>query len=204
MSKHTHTYLALGDSYTIGDSLPLYDSFPYQLVQLLRARGHHFHAPEMVAKTGWTTSELAEHLIHTRLNPQYDFVTLLIGVNNQYREEKMKDYKNDFEFLLKKAIHFAAEKSQHVIVLSIPDWGVTPFAEGRDRNKIATEIDAYNAINSNLAGRYHCQYLNITTGTRETENDATLLAEDKLHPSAKEYQRWAAAAADKFKTEIAK
>ena len=90
MSKHTHTYLALGDSYTIGDSLPLYDSFPYQLVQLLRAQGHHFHAPEMVAKTGWTTSELAEHLIHTQLNPQYDFVTLLIGVNNQYREEKIR------------------------------------------------------------------------------------------------------------------
>ena len=204
MSKHTHTYLALGDSYTIGDSLPLYDSFPYQLVQLLRAQGHHFHAPEMVAKTGWTTSELAEHLIHTRLNPQYDFVTLLIGVNNQYREEKIEDYKNDFEFLLKKAIHFTAEKSQHVIVLSIPDWGVTPFAEGRDRNKIATEIDAYNVINSNLAERYHCQYLNITQGTREAENDATLLAEDKLHPSAKEYQRWATAAADKFKTEISK
>ena len=204
MSKHTHTYLALGDSYTIGDSLPLYDSFPYQLVQLLRDRGHHFHAPEMVAKTGWTTSELAEHLIHTRFNPQYDFVTLLIGVNNQYREEKIEDYENNFEFVLKKAIHFSAEKSQHVIVLSIPDWGVTPFAEGRDRNKIATEVDAYNTINSNLAERYHCQYLNITPGTREAENDKTLLAEDKLHPSAKEYQRWAAAAADKFKTEISK
>jgi lysophospholipase L1-like esterase len=202
MSKHIHSILALGDSYTIGESLPLYESFPYQAVQLLRRAGYAFHAPEIVAKTGWTTTELAEHLIHTELNAQYDFVTLLIGVNNQYRGLNADDYASDFEFLLKKALHFAGDKAEHVIVLSIPDWGVTPFAEGRDRKQIADEIDRFNDINKSIGEKYNCRYVDITGGTREAATDETLVAADKLHPSAKEYERWAAAVAERIVAEI--
>lgn len=196
MSKHIHSLLALGDSYTIGESLPLHESFPYQLVQMLRKKGFAFHAPEIVAKTGWTTTELAEHLIHTQLNLQYDYVTLLIGVNNQYRGLSSSDYADDFEFLLKKAIHLAGEKAAHVIVLSIPDWGVTPFAEGKNRSKIALEINEFNAIKRSISEKYRCHYIDITPGTREAATDETLVATDKLHPSAKEYERWAEAVAD--------
>ena len=129
MTKHIFSFLALGDSYTIGEAVPIYESFPYQTVQLLRAAGLHFYAPEIVAKTGWTTFELAEHILHSKLNEHYDFVTLLIGVNNQFRGLSTEDYTTDFEFLLHKAIHFADEKNDRVIVLSIPDYGVTPFAK---------------------------------------------------------------------------
>lgn len=191
MSKHTYSYLALGDSYTIGESLPIHESFPYQTVQLLRRQGHSFHAPEIVAKTGWTTFELAEHLIHTQLNASYDFVTLLIGVNNQYRGLLVGEYATDFEFLLKKAIHFAAERPERVIVLSIPDWGVMPFANGKDTDKIATEIDTYNRINREIAAHYNCRYYDITEGSRQAKFDTSLVAADNLHPSAKEYARWA-------------
>jgi lysophospholipase L1-like esterase len=204
MSKHIHSYLALGDSYTIGESLPLHESFPYQAVQQLRKKGHAFHAPEIVAKTGWTTAELAEHLIHTQLNHLYDFVTLLIGVNNQYRGLGSDDYASDFEFLLKKALHFAGEKTDHVIVLSIPDWGVTPFAEGRDRKQIASEIDGFNSINKTISEKFSCQYIDITPGTREAANEEALLAADKLHPSGKEYERWAVNVAELIGSTISK
>jgi lysophospholipase L1-like esterase len=196
MSKHTYSYLALGDSYTIGESLPIHENFPYQTVQILRKQGHSFHAPEIVAKTGWTTFELAEHLIHTQLNPSYDFVTLLIGVNNQYRELSAEDYTSDFEFLLKKAIHFAGEKHDHVIVLSIPDWGITPFANGKNARKIQKEIDEYNTINKRITLEHNCQYIDITPWTREAQQSSELLAADKLHPSAKEYARWAESVAE--------
>lgn len=191
MSKHISSYLALGDSYTIGEGLPLHESFPYQVVQMLRSKGHHLHAPEIIAKTGWTTSELAAHLIHTRLNLSYDFVTLLIGVNNQYRELSAEDYALDFEFLLKKAIHFASENAQHVIVLSIPDWGQTPFAQGRDEEKITAEIDAFNNINKLISEKHNCHYIDITPESREVKDYPALLTTDKLHPSGEAYKTWA-------------
>ena len=140
MTKHHFTYLALGDSYTIGESVALHQSFPYQTVQLLRKNGLHFHAPEIVAQTGWTSFELAEHLLHTSLNDTYDFVTLLIGVNNQYRGLGIEDYHNNFEFLLKKSLHYTSDKPERVIVLSIPDWTATPFfGKNNDATKVGKE-----------------------------------------------------------------
>lgn len=189
MSKHFYSYLALGDSYSIGEAVPIYESFPYQAVQLLRKDGLHFHAPEIVARTGWTTFELADHLIHHRLNDHYDFVTLLIGVNNQYRGLALDDYESDFEFLLKKALHFAGSKN--VFVISIPDWGTTPYAEGKDRKKIAAEIDAYNAAKKTITERYGVKFIDITSSQREDGEDAGYIAQDKLHPSGKEYAKWA-------------
>jgi lysophospholipase L1-like esterase len=191
MTRHHFSYLALGDSYTVGEGVPIFDSFPYQLVQLLRKKGFHFNAPEIVAKTGWASSELAERILHTTFSEKYDFVTLLIGVNNQYRKQPLKDFESDFDFLLKKAIHFADEQPSKVIVLSIPDWSVTPYAEGADIMKVAREIDEFNAAKKAIAEKYQVRYINITEDTRKMCDDLSLVASDGLHPSGKEYALWA-------------
>jgi lysophospholipase L1-like esterase len=191
MPKLNYTFLSLGDSYTIGESVLPQENFPNQTVKLLNKVGYEFASPEIIAKTGWTTDELQTAInAHTFL-PKYDFVTLLIGVNNQYRGRTVENYKSEFEILLKQAIQFAENNTNHVIVLSVPDWGSTPFAEGRDRNKITKEIDEYNSANKMIADKFKVHYINITPGTREAANDNSLLAADRLHPSAKEYQRWA-------------
>ena len=191
MSDKSYTFLALGDSYTIGESVSANDNFPNQVVQLLRKVGFDFRTPEIIAKTGWTTDELLAAIHNQNLLVKYDFVTLLIGVNNQYRGRTVDNYKTEFENLLKQAIQFADDNKNHVIVLSIPDWGVTPFAEGRDRQQISNEIDNYNAANKQIAERYGVQYLDITPWTREAATGISLLANDGLHPSGKEYKRWA-------------
>lgn len=189
--KEPLTYLALGDSYTIGEGVPIYESFPYQTEQLLRQAGKDINAPEIVAKTGWTTDELENGINKTQLKKQYHFVSLLIGVNNQYRGRKTDEYAIQFESLLKKAIFFAGNKAGNVFVISIPDWGATPFAEGRDRKKIASEIDAFNNINKQIAERFKVNYIEITNGSREALNNGALVTKDKLHPSALEYGKWA-------------
>jgi lysophospholipase L1-like esterase len=193
---HIYSYLALGDSYTIGEAVELYKSFPYQLVQLLRNAGYDFHAPEIIAKTGWTTDELEEVIRHYRFLSKYDFVTLLIGVNNQYRGRQAIEYKEQFETLLQKSIELANGKKEHVIVVSIPDWGVTPYAKNSDREKIAREIDVFNGINKAVSIQYKVQYVEITEGLREAKADATLIASDGLHPSDKEYTKWATKVAE--------
>ena len=184
-----HSLLCLGDSYTIGENVPLHESFPYQLVQMMRASGEEFQAPEIVAQTGWTTFELLDHLSKQLLKRHYEFVTLLIGVNNQYRNLSADDYKTDFALLLEKAIAFAGNRPPNVFVLSIPDWGVTPFAEGKNRGNVSTEIDAFNDINRELASDKKVQYISITESTRESSADPSLLTADQLHPSAKEYKK---------------
>lgn len=187
----TYTYLALGDSYTIGEGVPIYESFPYQAVQQLRGAGYAFHAPEIIAKTGWTTDELQQGIDGSKLLYGYDFVSLLIGVNNQYRARSVELYAKEFKVLLQQAITFAGNQLNHVFVLSIPDWGVTPFAEGRDRGLISGEIDVFNEVAKSIAQRHEVHFLNITPGTREAAADKSLLAADQLHPSGKEYARWA-------------
>jgi lysophospholipase L1-like esterase len=189
--KEPLTYLALGDSYTIGEGVPIYESFPYQTVQLLRQAGKDINAPEIVAKTGWTTDELEANIAKTQFKKNYDFVSLLIGVNNQYRGRKTDEYAIQFERLLKKAIIFSGKKPENVFVISIPDWGATPFAEGRDREKIATEIDTFNNINKQISERFKVNYIEITIGSREASNNGALVTKDKLHPSALEYGKWA-------------
>jgi len=201
MTKHHFNWLALGDSYTIGEGVPLHESFPYQTVQILRQKGWHMNAPEIVAKTGWTSFELAEHLLHTKLNEQYDFVTLLIGVNNQYRGLSVKDFSADLDFLIKKAIHLSAENSGKVMVISIPDWGVTPFAKEKDAATIAHEIDTFNNVVKEKAASYNTHYIPITHYTRLAKDDVSLLAIDQLHYSAKGMAYWAADVAQQM-TEI--
>ncbi|MER3498539.1 MAG: lysophospholipase [Chitinophagaceae bacterium] len=196
MPKNKRSYLALGDSYTIGEAVESNKNFPHQLVEILKQKGFDFAEPEIIAKTGWTTDELQVAILKHELHPPYDLVTLLIGVNNQYRGRSAEEYSAEFESLLKQAIQFAGEKNDHVIVLSIPDWGVTPYAEGRDRKKIAEEIDEFNRVNQMISKNYGVHYLDITPGTREAENDHSFLTTDGLHPSAKEYKRWAEKIAD--------
>ena len=198
----THSYLALGDSYTIGESVLPSENFPNQTVQLLTQSGYNFKSPEIIAKTGWTTDELQNNINSHTFTPPYDIVTLLIGVNNQYRGRPVDTYKPEFENLLRQAIQFAGGKTDHVIVLSIPDWGVTPFANGRDRAQIAREIDEYNSAIKTISENYKVNFIDITALTREAANDLSLLAADGLHPSAKEYKRWSEKLADKIKALI--
>ena len=189
--KKEYSYLALGDSYTIGQSVLSSENFPNQTVQLLNQQNYNFKSPEILATTGWTTDELQTNINNHVFTPPYDFVTLLIGVNNQYRGRSVENYKPEFESLLKQAIQFAGGNANRVIVLSIPDWGVTPFADGRDRTQIAREIDDYNAANRYISEIYKVQYIDITPGSREAATDPSLVAGDGLHPSAKEYAKWA-------------
>jgi lysophospholipase L1-like esterase len=191
MPQKEYRFLALGDSYTIGESVPAADNFPSQALYNLKNDEINFLEPEIIAKTGWTTGELQTAIDAHDFHPPYDFVSLLIGVNNQYRGRSVNEYEKEFESLLKQAIHYAGDHADHVIVISIPDWGVTPFANGRDRKQIAKEIDAYNEINRTISEKHKAYYLDITPWTREAANDTELIAKDGLHPSAKEYNRWA-------------
>ena len=191
-----YTYLALGDSYTIGEQVPLHDNFPYQTVRLLKQRNIEVANPVIIATTGWTTEDLAASIREHNIRENFSFVTLLIGVNNQYQGRSLETYKQEYTQLLNQAITFAGGQVDHVFVLSIPDWGVTPFAEGRDRHKIAGEIDAYNAACKEITLANKCQYIEITASTREHGQDKEYLAGDGLHPSAKEYGVWAERLAD--------
>ena len=188
----SHSLLCLGDSYTVGESVEANENFPMQSVRLLSKEGYNFNAPEIIAMTGWTTDELEDAIDKSDLKNSFDFVTLLVGVNDQYRGRKVEEYKPRFESLLTRAIQFANSRSTRVIVLSIPDWGVTPFAKDRDPGKITQQINSYNEVNKQLALEHNVTYIDITTSTREAIADRSLVAPDGLHPSAKEYAKWAA------------
>jgi lysophospholipase L1-like esterase len=183
--------LALGDSYTIGQSVSPEGRWPVQLADLLRAEGYEVGEPLIVAQTGWTTGELSAGI--DRQNPQgpFDLVSLLIGVNNQYRREDVEVYRAEFRALLARAIEFADGEAARVIVLSIPDWGVTPFAEGQDRARIGSEIDRFNKVNREETEQAGARYVDITPLSRQAARDPTLIARDGLHPSAKMYAGWA-------------
>jgi len=186
-----YSYLALGDSYTVGEQVRINESFPYQAIQLLRTKGFSFYAPEIIAVTGYTTDELTKLIEETKLLPSYNFVSLLIGVNNQYRGRSAENFAIEFGALLKKAIAFAGGDPSHVFVLSIPDWGVTPFASDRDTENIAREIDAFNGICESVSKKYKTHFIDITSSQRIDGHREEFVAADKLHPSGKEYAKWA-------------
>ncbi len=184
------TYLALGDSYTIGESVPAEQSFPYQLSAELNKLNYKVGAPTIIARTGWTTDELISEIRSRAITQKFDIVTLLIGVNNQYRHYDINTYRTEFVQLLNTALTFAKGNAKRVFVLSIPDWGATPYAAGQDANRIGSEIDAYNAINQQEATKAGVSYINITPISRMAKTDATLNAPDGLHPSGKMYGQW--------------
>ncbi|MEO6849751.1 MAG: SGNH/GDSL hydrolase family protein [Mucilaginibacter sp.] len=184
------SYIALGDSYTIGQSVPLTDSYPYQVTGLLKNDGLPVSVPKIIAITGWTTDNLIAAINQRGLiGKKYDFVTLLIGVNDQYQGLSQANYKTKFAQVLNTAITFAKGDTSRVFVLSIPDYGVTPFANGNDA-VIGPLIDQFNAINKKISLAAGVHYLDITGISRNAAMDASLVAPDGLHPSSKMYTEW--------------
>jgi lysophospholipase L1-like esterase len=184
--------LALGDSYTIGEAVAVEARWPMRLAAMMRARGIAVAEPTIIATTGWTTDELSRGIDAANPRGPFDVVTLLIGVNNQYRGRTRDEYRDQFRSLLARAVAFAGGRAGRVVVLSIPDWGVTPFAAGRDRAMIAAEIDAFNEINRDEAKRAGAKYVDITPISRRASVEPALIAADGLHPSGLMYEAWAA------------
>jgi lysophospholipase L1-like esterase len=184
-------FLALGDSYTIGEAVPADERWPARLAVLLRERGVGVGEPEIVARTGWTTDELSAGIDAAAPRGPYALVTLLIGVNNQYRGRGVDEYREQLRALLDRAIGFAGGDARRVVVVSIPDWGVTPFAEGRDRARIGREIDAFNAVGRGEASRAGAAYVDVTPESRRDGTAAAFIAPDGLHPSGRMYAEWA-------------
>jgi lysophospholipase L1-like esterase len=189
-TKDTLTYLALGDSYTIGEAVPQTQSFPYQLAAKLDGAARVVKAPTIIATTGWTCDNLINAINQSGLTgKKYDFVTLLIGVNDQFQGLSQENYKVKFQQLLQTAITFAGGNKAHVFVLSIPDYGVTPFAGGND-TVIGPQIDQFNAINKSYSLAAGVNYLDITGISLQAATDPSLIAADGLHPSGKMYGLW--------------
>lgn len=187
-----NSYLALGDSYTIGQSVAMDERYPIQVAKQLNADHVNVEEPQIMATTGWTTGDLLDALKDAKLSPPYDFVTLLIGVNDQYQQRSQTEYRERFSILLKRAVGLAGDRPRHVAVLSIPDYSITPFAQGRHTNLIALQIDSFNMINRELSQKMGVHYLDITGESRKAAGDPSLIASDGLHFSGKEYRIWAA------------
>jgi lysophospholipase L1-like esterase len=186
------SWLALGDSYTIGESVGENDRYPVQANAILGKSGTIFLNPEIIARTGWTTGDLLQALDDKRLHlRRYDVVSLLIGVNNQFQGRSQHEYKEEFSRLLNQSIQLASGMTSHVFVLSIPDYAVTPFASNRDTAEITRQIDFFNKINMEQALKMGVNYLDITGESRKARKDPSLVASDGLHFSAKEYAIWA-------------
>ena len=194
--KHRFNYIALGDSYTIGESVGDDERFPAQLVKRLSADSIDVADPLIIAKTGWTTDELIAAIKEKNVKDTFDIVTLLIGVNNQYRGRSAEEYRGELKQLIETALMFAGGKKERVFIISIPDWGVTPFAEGRERKKIAEDIDEFNKVKKEEAENYGIRYYDITEISRI--DDPALIAPDGLHPSGKMYKMWV----DKFYDDV--
>lgn len=186
------SWLALGDSYTIGEGVAAHERWPVVLAQRLRQTGLAIDEPQIIATTGWTTDELAHAMDEAALAPRHDLVTLLIGVNNQYRGRPINEYREQFATLLARAVTLAGDDASRVVVVSIPDWGVTHFAgeQGRDRTQIAAELDAFNTVAAEVARHAGAAFVDITGISREHPG---LVADDGLHPSAAQYLLWAGA-----------
>lgn len=179
------TFLALGDSYTIGEGVEPAQSWPCLLCDML-----NFASPDFIAQTGWTTQELLEAIEQARVSHFYDWVSLLIGVNDQYRGLSLQQYSIEFEIAIYKALALSHNQPKRVIVLSIPDYSVTPFAREKNPPRIYDEINAFNAVNESIARREKAHYIDVTDISRLAADDPTLLTIDKLHPSPKMYQMW--------------
>ncbi len=190
MPQNSLSFLALGDSYTIGESVAENERWPVQLANQLNDRGIEMESPKIIATTGWRTDQLKSAIgSDTELKENYDLVSLLIGVNNQFQGRTVESFVPEFEELLNTAIELAGDKHK-VIVLSIPDYGVTPFGMSRGEERIARELDEYNRVSKEICDRYEVKYFDITPISREAKEDAELIASDNLHPSGKMYGRW--------------
>ncbi|UOQ99052.1 SGNH/GDSL hydrolase family protein [Hymenobacter sp. 5317J-9] len=187
------SYLALGDSYTIGEGAAAADRWPTQLAGLLTAQGLAVATPDYIARTGWTTAELQAAIADAKPASSYELVSLLIGVNNQYRGQSLTQYRAEFRALLQQAIGFAGGRSSRVVVLSIPDWGQSPFGQrqGRDPVAIGLEIDQFNAAAQDECRQAHVACVNITDLTRAAAGTSRQFTSDGLHYSGLQMRLWA-------------
>lgn len=183
-------FLALGDSYTIGEGVDPAGRWPVQLSRSVRETGIPLLDPEIIARTGWTTDELAAGIDVENPQGPYALVSLAVGVNNQYRGRALAEYRIEFGELLHRAVSLAGGEPLHVLVLSIPDWGVMPFAEGRDRSSIADEIDAFNRVSEDVSERAGVHWVDVTGISREASGAPDFVVADGLHPSSKMYRNW--------------
>lgn len=190
MKKQEINYLALGDSYTIGESVKISERYPMQLAASLNKMGYDVNEPEIIAKTGWTTDELMTALKNKEVKSDYDMVTLLIGVNNQYRGRALEEFRLQFAELLEMAIKYAAGKPDHVMVLSIPDWSVVPFAKDRKQKKISREIAAFNTVKKEETLKRNVSFTDITPISKKAKENLNYVAGDDLHFSGKMHQLW--------------
>jgi lysophospholipase L1-like esterase len=193
-------YLALGDSYTIGESVQESERWPNQLAEVLKGTSLEVETVTIIAKTGWTTAELINGIESKKNTNQYDLVSLLIGVNNQYRGQSLERFETELIQLIKTALKYSKNGAQGVFLVSIPDWGVTPFAKDRDVKKIAMEIQAFNKVIQKQANEFKLPFIDITSISKEAKTDLSLLAPDELHPSGKMYNFWV----QKIKKELLK
>jgi lysophospholipase L1-like esterase len=198
-SPNTKTFLALGDSYTIGQSVSPAERFPMQTAALLKQEGIVMADPVYIAQTGWTTINLQQAIKTQNPLPGYDLVTLLIGVNDQYQGMDTASYAIRFTELLEKSIWLGKGIKSNVFVLSIPDYSVTPFVASANKPRVKMEIEWFNKINRRITTEYGISYTDITASTREAETNAALIANDNLHPSGLEYKKWAEMLAPKMK-----
>lgn len=182
-------FLALGDSYTIGESVKEEERWPEQLATALRAKGYSVEKPRIIATTGWRTDQLKKAIADANLKPEYNLVSLLIGVNNQYQGKSAESYAPEFEELLNIAIQLAGGKKENVFVVSIPDYGFTPFGKPK-QEQISKALDEFNAINKKITEAAGIQYFHITDISRKGFEQPDLVAEDKLHPSGMQYKLW--------------
>ena len=189
MSQTPIKYLALGDSYTIGESVNEAERWPVQLAEALRKKGKEIEGPKIIATTGWRTDNLGNAINIANLKPEYGLVSLLIGVNNQYQGKPIEQFRKEFEELLIVAIRLAQGKKENVFVVSIPDYGYTPFGKPKQQ-KISKELDDYNDISRKITGKYGVKYFYITDISRKGLDDPSLVATDGLHPSGKQYSQW--------------
>ncbi len=185
------SFLSLGDSYTIGESISEAGRWSVQLADLLRRDSVSVAPPDIIARTGWTTAELSDGIVAAKNNNTYDLVSLLIGVNNQYRGQSIDRYRTEFRTLLRTSLNFAKGRKDRVFVLSTPDWGVSPFGAKSDRAKIAREIDDFNAVAREECQKAGILFVDVTPLSRTGLNDATMFAPDGLHFSGKMYGLWA-------------
>ena len=188
----TMKFLALGDSYTIGEGVVESGRWPVQLARALRDEGIALDEPRIIATTGWTTDELSAAIDAAEPLGSFAFVSLAIGVNNQYRGRDAEEYRGEFARLLERAIGFAEGRADRVLVLSIPDWGATRFGaeSGRDLGRVARELDAYNAIAREVCAARGVAFVDIAPVSRARGGEAAMLADDGLHPSAAMYAEW--------------
>ena len=184
-------FLALGDSYTIGEGVTDQECWPNQLVGMLRARNVEIGDAHILARTAWTTDELSDAIDAEGPKGPFDLVTLMIGVNDQYRSRPVGTFASEFALLLRRAKRFAGNRAGRTIAISIPDWGATPFAEGRDRALIGSEIAAYNTHAQGLSTAAGTRWVDVTEVSRQMLRDPSLVAVDGLHPTGALYRIWA-------------